>query len=109
MTYPLLRDFLDACDAFIASPTRSHPMARLVVARLKLLDSGVPEEANWSAMLRVMMLLAVAAQEAVGREERRDAIAEIMRLTLSAWRCDLGDGAIAPPKAPPARILQYKD
>lgn len=109
MTHPALRDFIDACDAFVAAPSRARPMAGLVSARMRLMDRGIPEDANWLELMRVIVGLATAAQEAGGREERRDAIAEIMRLSLECWRGDLGDNVIAAPKAAPAPICQYKD
>lgn len=109
MTHPALREFLTACDAFVDAPSKARPMAGMVTARMRLMDKGIPEDANWLPVVRVLVGLATAAQEAGGREERRDAIAEIMRLSLSVWRGDLGDQVIAPPKAAPAAITQYKD
>lgn len=109
MSFPALRDFLDACDAYAAAPTRERPLARLIVARMNLTDAGLPASANWIGLLRALVALATAAQEASGREERRDALAEIMKLALAEWRGDLGDTVIAPPKAPPAKPVSYKD
>lgn len=109
MTHHALREFVTACDAFVAAPARERPMAGMVSARMRLMDKGIPEDANWLPLVRVLVGLATAAQEAGRREERRDAIAEIMRLALNCWRGDLGDHVIAAPKAAPAAIIQYKD
>lgn len=109
MTHPALREFIDACDGFIAASGRASAMAPLVSARMRIVALGLPADAPWAALLRVIVGLATAAQESVNREERLDAIAEIMAGALGAWRGDLGDNVMRAPKGPAAAINQYKD
>lgn len=104
-----LRDFLKAADGFIAAPQNQSAMAALVTARMRLTDGGIPKDANWTGLLRAVVALATAAQDAPAREDRRDALAEIMRLALAEWRGDLGDDVMTAPRAAPAPIRQYKD
>ncbi|MDX2237181.1 MAG: hypothetical protein NW203_06420, partial [Hyphomonadaceae bacterium] len=80
-----LRDFLAASDAFCAAPCDRDALAALAVARLRLLEGAEMPSAPWTGMLRVMVALATAAQEAAGREDRRAAIGEALHAALCAW------------------------
>lgn len=108
MSYPL-RDFIDACDAFVADPAGQSARLKLASTRMKIIEAGIPADANWTPMLRAIVALATAAHNAIVRDDRRDAIAEVMRVALGNWRGDLGDSVIAPPKAPAMKPVQYKD
>lgn len=112
MSLALVRDLVDAVDAYATAETANamRDAARaLYRARLGVLDAmeSCEKDAPWPAILRMMLLLALAALDAKNQGERRGLLRGVAQSLCEAWRGDLGD--IEGPQAPPAPIRQYAE